>query len=100
MTILLAAWAGLYLSSLWQPIGYVLAAVVVVAAVLMMIVYGQWERPVAWATYPLAGGFLLLVVYLFVSEEQPTDESDVQSEAESEDRPEHHVEEQPEDQLS
>lgn len=70
--LLLLAWTGAYLSSLWQPIGYVLGAVVATGAVGMMVALGHHDHPVAWMALALGVLFSALSVYLFVHEDRLT----------------------------
>lgn len=63
-------WLAVFFTRFWQPILYLFIAVVVTSITLLWLGRGVWERPVFQVAIALDVVFLLLVVYLFASEER------------------------------
>lgn len=66
---LFAVWLAVYLSPVWQPVFYVLGAVLATVVVLGMAYFGHWDRLDEQVALALLALFVVAVTYLFVSEE-------------------------------
>ena len=63
-----AAWLVVYFTDYWQPILYLMMAVVVAVITVFLLLSGYWKQPIDLATILLTTVFLLLMVYLFFYE--------------------------------
>jgi hypothetical protein len=70
ITAVLLAWVGVFFTRYWQPILYLFVAIFVASLTVLWIVRGVWQRPVFLVAVVLDVVFLLLVVYLFATEER------------------------------
>lgn len=64
------AWVAVFFTRYWQPILYLFVAILVASLTVLWFVRGVWQRPVFMAAVVLDLVFLVLVVYLFATEER------------------------------
>lgn len=67
--VVFAAWLVIFFTEYWQPILYLLMALIVATMTGFLLLSGYWEQPIDLATILLTSVFLLLMVYLFFHEE-------------------------------
>lgn len=69
--VFFVAWLIIYFTDYWQPILYILTALALAVITGFLLLGGFKEQPLDQAAILLTAIFLLLLVYLFFSEEEP-----------------------------
>lgn len=70
IALIIFSWLIVYFTDFWQPILYLIMAIFIVILLILWVIDGLWDRPLAQAAIVLNVGFLLLVVYLYYYEEK------------------------------
>ncbi|MDS0281261.1 hypothetical protein [Haloarcula onubensis] len=69
LALVLALWAFIYLTRYWQPVLYLLMAVIIAGVTLAWLTMGNSHPPFERLAIALNVGFLALSIYLFDYEE-------------------------------
>lgn len=70
ITMVFVAWLVVFFTDYWQPILYLLMALVVTSLIVFWLLSGVWNQPITQAAILLKIVFLLLIVYLYTDEER------------------------------
>lgn len=70
LAVIILGWLGIYFTSYWHPILYLVIGLIITAVILFWLIQGLWERPVGLLAMLLKGAFVFLVTYLFYCEEE------------------------------